>query len=263
MSVRCTSARRGGGAPIGFHYLFWQQASTYASARPSYPDELYQFVVSLVKRRELAWDCATGNGQAARDLARFFTRVVATDASLEQIREANGPANVEFRVAPGEASGLADRSVDLVCVAQALHWFANERFFSEVRRVTVSGGVVAAWSYGSASAGADVEALLREFEDGEMGPYWNPERKWVDEKYRTIPFPFDEIEAPSFELRVRWTLPQLGAYLRSWSAVAKYRRQHGGDPVAPVLERIAHYWKEPERVREVTWPLNIRVGRIG
>jgi SAM-dependent methyltransferase len=209
------------------------------------------------------WDCATGNGQAARDLARHFDRVIATDASAEQIREATGPKNVEFRIAPADASGLAAHSVDLVTIAQALHWFAHEAFFAEVRRVTVQGGVVAAWSYGSCSAGEDIEGLLREFEDGEMGPYWNVERKWVDEKYQTIPFPFDEIAAPGFVLRVRWTLPQLGAYLSSWSAVGKYRRQHGNDPVAPFLERIAHYWRQPDQARDVTWPLNLRVGRVG
>jgi len=253
----------GGESRAGFTDLFSQHASTYAAARPSYPDELFRYVASLVQRRDLVWDCATGNGQAARDLARYFDRVIATDASAEQIREASGPKNVEFRVASANASGLAAHSVDLVTVAQAMHWFANDAFFGEVRRVTVPGGAVAAWSYGSCSAGDDIEALLREVEDDEMGPYWNAERKWVDEKYRTIPFPFEEVSAPSFVLRVHWTLPQLGAYLRSWSAVGKYRRQHGSDPVAPFLERIAHYWKQPDQARDVTWPLNLRVGRVG
>ena len=246
-----------------FHDLFSQQASTYAAARPSYPDELFRYVASVAPKREIVWDCATGNGQAARDLARYFGRVIATDASAEQIREASGPHNVEFRIATANASGLLPRSVDIVTVAQAMHWFANDAFFNEVRRVTVPGGAVAAWSYGSCSAGDDVEGLLREFEDGEMGPYWNAERKWVAEKYRTIPFPFEEIPAPSFVLRVHWTLSQLGAYLRSWSAVGKYRRRHGNDPVAPFLERIAHYWKQPDQARDVTWPLNLRVGRVG
>ena len=121
---------------------------------------------------------------------------------------------------------------------------------------------MAAWSYASCHAGPDVESLLRDFENGTMRRYWHPERKWVVEGYRTIPFPFQEIPAPSFELRAEWTLRQLDAYLRSWSAVANFRRERGEDPVAPLLERIAKYWGSSEQTRTVTWPLNIRVGRV-
>jgi len=216
-----------------------------------------------VPRRRLAWDCATGNGQAARDLARYFDRVVATDASPEQVAHAVPAANVEYRVAAAESSGLEAGSTDLVTVAQALHWFVRESFFDEVRRVAVPGGILAAWSYGWCHAGSDVESLLRGFEDGTVGPYWNPERRWVVERYRTIPIPFEEVPAPTFELRAEWTLSQLGAYLSSWSAVSNYRQKHGDDPVPPVLERIAKYWGRPDRTREITWPLNIRVGRVG
>jgi SAM-dependent methyltransferase len=260
-SVRCTWEPPE--TEIGFLDLFSQQASTYAAARPSYPDALFQFIVPLAPRRLLAWDCATGNGQAARDLGRYFERVIATDGSVDQIGHAIPAANVEYRVASAESSGLEANSVDLVTVAQALHWFAHDPFFAEVRRVTVTGGVVAAWSYGSCHAGPDVETLLRDLEDNTLGPYWNPERRWVDEGYRTIPFPFVEIPAPTFELRVEWTLRQLDAYLQSWSAVANFRRERGEDPVSPVLERIAGRWGRSERTREVTWPLNIRVGRVG
>jgi hypothetical protein len=223
---------------------------------------LFEFIVSLVPRRRVAWDCATGNGQAARDLGRYFDRVIATDGSPDQIAQAIPRTNVDYRVASAESSGLAARSVDLVTVAQALHWFAHYGFFSEVRRVAVPGGVVAAWSYASCHAGPDVEAILREFEEGTVGPYWNPERKWVVERYQTIPFPFVEIPAPAFELRAKWTLRQLGAYLQSWSAVAKFQRERGTDPVAPLLERLAGHWGPPEQPRDVTWPLNIRVGRV-
>jgi SAM-dependent methyltransferase len=219
--------------------------------------------VSLLSRRVLAWDCATGNGQAARDLARYFDRVIATDGSADQVALAAPVPNVEFRVARASASGLAARSVDLVTVAQALHWFAVDEFFDEVRRVTLPGGVVAAWCYGWCHAGADIEATLREFESGTVGPYWNPERKWVDEGYRTIPFPFDEIQAPRLELRAEWTLSQLGAYIGSWSSVASYRRERGEDPVAPLLERIANQWGPAQQTRDIKWPLNIRVGRVG
>lgn len=245
-----------------FADLFSEHAATYVAARPEYPDELYRFVVGLAPGRELAWDCATGNGQAARDLARYFEQVIASDASAAQIEHAAPVPNVEYRVATAESSGLADRSVQLVTVAQALHWLDLDAFYAEVRRVTVPGGVLAAWSYGACSAGDDVEPLLREFEHVTMAPYWHDARRWVDDGYRTIPFPFPEVPSPVFQLRVRWNLRQLGRYLSSWSAVAACRRQRGEDPVPPVLERIAQLWTPTDQVREVTWPLALRVGRI-
>ena len=242
--------------------LFSKQASTYASARPGYPDDLYRFIADLAPNRRLAWDCATGNGQAARDLARYFDHVIATDASAQQIAQAIPAGNVEYRVAPAEASGLPDRNFAVVTVAQALHWFDFDRFFAEVRRVTVPGGLLAAWFYGACRVGPDVDGLVTEFQEGTVGPYWDPRRKWVDEGYRTIPFPFEEVPTPTFELRVRWSLRQLQEYLESWSAVATYRRERGEDPVPPLMERIAKLWGPADRPRDITWPLGLRVGRI-
>jgi hypothetical protein len=149
-----------------------------------------------------------------------------------------------------------------VTVAQALHWFDLERFYGEVRRVGVRRGVIAAWSYGACRVIPELELPLREFEHMTVGPYWPPNRRWVDEGYRTIPFPFPEIAMPSFDLRVIWTLGQLGEYLRSWSAVSLFRQDRGWDPVAPLLYRLQHHWGDPDRPREVTWPLSFRVGRI-
>jgi hypothetical protein len=245
----------------GFLDLFSEQASTYAAARPGYPDELFAYIASLAPDRRLAWDCATGNGQAARDLGRYFDRVIATDASAEQIANAAGAPNVEYRVAPAEASGLPNHSIDAVTVAQALHWLDHDPFYAEVRRVTVPGAVVAAWCYGACRVTPDIDALMAEFQEGIVGPYWHPGRRWVDEGYRTIPFPFEEVRPPSFELRVRWSLRQLQEYISSWSAVASYRRERGEDPVAPLLERIVKFWGLSDGLRDVTWPLGLRVGR--
>jgi len=247
---------------VSFLDLFSKQASSYAAARPSYPDALYECIVSLVPRRRLVWDCGCGNGQASVDLGRFFDRVIATDGSPEQIANAAPSPNVEYRVAPADSSGLADRSVDAVTVAQALHWFANDGFFNEVRRVTVPGGIVAAWCYGYCHAGDDLEGVLRTFEEGTLAAYWRPERRWVIAGYQTIPFPFPEIPAPSLELRARWTLRQLGEYLNTWSAVETYRRRNGSDPVGPVMDQLAVNWGDPEARRDITWPLGLRLGRI-
>jgi SAM-dependent methyltransferase len=243
--------------------LFSRQAATYAAARPRYPAALYEAILAVTPGRSVAWDCATGNGQAAVDLARYFDRVIATDASADQISHAAAAPNVEYRVARAEESGLPRLGVDLTTVAQALHWLDHARFYEEVRRVTVPGGVFAAWTYGYCHAGEDVELLLRDFEDRLLGPYWDPRRRWVDEGYRTIPFPFAEFRMPAFELRVDWSLSQLGGYLRSWSAVANYRQAHGQDPVAPLLDQIVKQWGAQEQTRVVVWPLSVRVGRVG
>lgn len=243
--------------------LFSAQAGAYALARPTYPAELIEFVVSQASARRLAWDCATGNGQAATTLARHVDRVIATDASAEQIARAQPAPNIEYRVARAESSGLEPARVDVVTVAQALHWLEVEAFAREVRRVTVAGAVVAAWSYGSCDAGDDVKPMLREFEFGILQPYWHANRRWVDEGYRTIPFPFDEIDAPDFQLRAIWTLAEFGAYLSTWSAVAGYRNATGTDPVRPLLEQLAIHWGPPDATREITWPLGVRVGRVG
>ncbi|HJQ21484.1 MAG TPA: class I SAM-dependent methyltransferase [Gemmatimonadaceae bacterium] len=224
---------------------------------------MYDCIATLAPRRDVVWDCGTGNGQAAADLARYFGRVIATDASAEQIANAVPAQGVEYRVAPASSSGLPAASVHAVTVAQALHWFAEESFFAEARRVTVPGGIIAAWCYGQCHAGADVEGILRELEDGTLGGYWRPERRYVDELYRSIPFPFPEVPAPTFELRVRWNLRQLIEYLNTWSAVVAYRRKHGTDPVVPVQQRLADTWGDPRDVRDVTWPLGLRLGRVG
>lgn len=155
--------------------------------------------------------------------------------------------------------------MQLVTVAQAIHWFDFDGFYAEVRRVLVRSGIIAVWSYGACHAGSDVEQLLRDFQEGTVGPYWNAGRKWVDEEYRTIPFPFGEVVAPHFQLRQQWSLSQLGEYVKSWSAVAGYIRARGVDPVPPLMEQLEQRW-EPEgsagRTRDVSWPLVLRVGRM-
>lgn len=246
-----------------FHGLFSAQAAIYAASRPRYPAELYAFLASRALRRRVVWDCATGNGQAAVDLTRAFDLVIATDVSARQIAHAEPARGVHYVVGTAEASVLREGAVDAVTVAQALHWLDIDAFAAEVRRVTAAGGIIAAWSYGSCQAGDDVDPLLRAFEFGTLRPYWNARRRWVDEGYRTISFPFEEIDTPEFTLRAIWTLPQLGAYLSSWSAVVGYRDATGTDPVRPLLEQLAIHWGSPDATREITWPLGVRVGRVG
>ena len=238
-------------------------AQGYAAFRPPQPDDVIEYAASLAPRRELVWDCGTGNGQAAVGLARHFNRVLATDASSAQIANAHPHPRVSYSVAPAEASGLPDHVADLVTVAQALHWFDLERFYDEVRRVAAPGGAIAVWAYGDATADDPALArLIHQFSRGKVGAYWPPQRKLVDDSYRNIPFPFREVAVPSFELRAAWTLDQLFGYFGTWSATAGYARATGGDAVAESRPELAAAWGEPTETRIIRWPIAMRAGFV-
>jgi SAM-dependent methyltransferase len=241
---------------------FSGHAADYRAFRPTYPPELFAFLASVAPARELAWDCGTGSGQAAVPLAEHFARVFATDASAEQVKNAGPHPKVEYAVAPAEKCPLPDASVDLVLVAQALHWFDHDRFYAEVRRVCKPGGAIAATCYYMPSVGPDVDPVLREWEDF-IRPYWTPERVWVDDGYRSIPFPFPERVAPRFELSVPVSLAGLVGYLGTWSASKQYRKKHGADPLERFGAAFAAAWGDPSTVRTLRWELTMRLGRAG
>ncbi|HEX7916295.1 class I SAM-dependent methyltransferase [Rudaea sp.] len=242
---------------------FSGHADLYREARPTYPDALFDWLAAQAPDRALAWDCGCGNGQASVALARHFARVVATDPSANQIDDAELHTNIDYRVEPAERSSLADASASLVTVAQALHWFDHDAFYAEVRRVLKPGGLFAAWAY--AACGTGDEAIDRVIEhlygDALTGPYWPPERAHVDAGYSTIPFPFETIPAPEFPMIVRWSVDQLLAYLRSWSATQRYIKANGEDPVGIVESDLRDAWGDPARVRLVRWQFYLRAGR--
>lgn len=241
---------------------FSSVAPAYAAARPSYPDALLGYLAECAPARRHAWDCGAGSGQATRALARHFDRVTASDASAAQLGQATPLPNVEYRVARAERSGLPEASVDLVTVAQALHWFDIPAFFAEAGRVLVPGGVVAVWCYGMQRVGDDaVDRVLSRFYADTVGPFWPPERRLVETEYRTLAFPFDELRPPRFEMAAAWPLPDLLAYIRTWSATARYADAHGHDPVVALAEELAPLWGPSRNARTVRWPLSLRVGR--
>jgi len=236
-------------------------AAAYAEFRPRYPEAVFDLLADLAPARRLAWDCATGNGQAAGPLAARFERVVATDASGEQLAQAAPRANIEYRVARAEASGLPDACADLVTVAQALHWFDVEAFHAEAERVLVPGGVLAEWSYGTPSAEPPVDAPLGVFYAQTVGPYWPPTRVLVDAGYRDIPFPFARLPVPDLALQADLSLRELLGYVDTWSAVQRFRAANGSDPLPAFANELAAVWGPPERRRHIRWPLTLRVGR--
>jgi hypothetical protein len=242
---------------------FSARAELYSRYRPHYPDALFSWVASLSPRHGLAWDCATGSGQAVEGLAKHFDKVVATDASEKQISMAQPHSGVEYRVARAEASGLAAESVDLVTVAQAIHWFDRDSFYEEVKRVANPPAAIAIWGYGDPVIDdARVHDIVHAYNRGTIESYWKPERDLILAGLRTIEFPFREVEPPQMMLECRWTLNELAGYFRTWSATAAYVAQHGADPVDEVEARLREVWGGDEKRRLIQWPLYIRAGLI-
>lgn len=237
-------------------------AAGYSVFRPRYPDELFDYVASISPRRRLVWDVGAGTGQATVALAERFDHVVGTDVSAEQIARAPAHPKIEWHVSPAEsASMLASSSVDLVTIAQALHWFDHARFYAEVRRVAAPDAAIAAWTYSSARMDGDVGAILHRYMSQDVGAYWPPERKFVDNEYRDIPFPFERLAVPPMTLEYEWTLEQIVGYLRTMSATDRYVRQNGTDPVAPVEAELKAVWGTSP-TRQITWPLVVLAGRV-
>jgi SAM-dependent methyltransferase len=236
-------------------------ANTYASSRPHYPEELFDYLSTVCRGHELAWDCAAGSGQASIPLARHFRRVIATDASAAMLAQGPSHPRVEYREAPAESSGLATASVDLVTVAQALHWLELDAFYREADRVLAPGGMLAAWSYGKQVVEDEtLNRLLREFYTDVVGPYWPPERSHVEAGYRTLPFPYPELTPPGFTMEARWTLGELLGYVGTWSATQNFRQTNHRDAVEDLGRRLTPLWGDPGRRRRVRWPLSLRLG---
>ncbi len=252
------------GAPRPAADHFSAGAPNYRRYRPGYPAALFRRLAELAPARGTAWDCGTGNGQAALPLAGLFERVVATDISASQLRQLPRHQHVEWRRAAAEDSGLASASVDLVTVAQALHWFDRERFYAEVRRVLRPGGVVAAWTYLLLRVTPEIDRELAHFHDRTVSPFWPPERAHVVRGYADLDFPFERIRLPAPEMRAEWDLEHLLGYLGTWSATRRYRERHGHDPVAArVAPRLRELWGPASRRRTVRWPLCVLAGRGG
>jgi SAM-dependent methyltransferase len=244
---------------VTFKDHFSETAASYAQFRPRYPERLMDWLAGVAPGRALAWDAATGNGQAALVLADRFARVVATDASAEQIANAPPHPRVEYRVARAEAGGLDAETCDLVTVAQALHWLEPAAFFSAAHSALRPRGLVAVWCYVDPHlVDADVDDALQEFAVA-VKSYWPPERAITDDGYRSLPFPFDEIPSPPFELDMTPTLAEFVGYLRTWSATRRFMVAHRDDPVLVVERRLAKVWPVGEQ-RTLRWPLHLRAG---
>ena len=241
---------------------FSQQAATYAKFRPEYPSELYDFILQNTDNRDIAWDCATGNGQAAKVLAQHFKKVYATDISQKQIDNAAQVDNIFYSVQPAEKTDFEENTFDLITVAQATHWFDLDKFYAEAKRVAKPNATLAIWGYGTLRADEEeIDKLLQNFYWNVVGNYWDFERGHIDSHYETLPFPFEKAISANFSMVFNWHLYELEGYLNSWSSIQNFIHTEGYNPIPNLIHEIEPYWGEFNRV-SVRFPIFLKMCKV-
>ena len=240
--------------------LFSGGAEEYARFRPTYPPALFDWLASQSPSRLLAVDVGTGSGQAAVGLGEHFDRVLGIDASEEQLLNARSHPRVQYRQGRAEATGLRERSVDLLIAAQSFHWFDRDAFFTEAERILCKGGLLALSSYQLPVVGPAVDRVIFELYSDHLGRYWEPERRLVENGYRSVTVPFPEVDAPVFDMRLSWSLAQLCGYISTWSPLKKYQEKEGHDPLDRIAPKLAAVWGNQTN-RTVIWPFTTRAFR--
>ena len=233
----------------------------YARYRPTYPPAFFDYLNTIVTHTERAWDCGTGTGQVAEGLADIFREVYATDISETQLAAAISLPNISYSQQAAEQTSFGENFFDLVIAGQAVHWFDFEKFYGEVRRTGRDGAPLVICGYGRLSISKEIDEVIDALYYGVLGSYWDAERRYIDEGYKTIPFPFEERSTPAFEMEYQWSLEHLVGYLSTWSAVKKYVQQKGIDPMSAVRKDLQQIWG-PSETRRCTFPLLLRVGTI-
>lgn len=240
---------------------FSTHSDKYAKYRPTYPPELFAFLFANVQNKQTAWDCGTGNGQIAFELAKNFEQVFATDISQQQINNALQASNIFYSVQPAEKTTFNEDTFDLIVVAQAIHWFDFDKFYAEVKRTAKHKALLAVVGYGRLQINDPLDKLIADFYKNKIGQYWDKERKLIDESYQTLPFPFEEIQAPNLAITQNWTLEHLIGYLETWSAVKHFIKQNNHNPLDELKKEIEQLWDD-ETAKQVQFPLFLRIGKI-
>lgn len=241
--------------------LFGEQHNAYAQYRPHYPEALFEWIAEACDGHALALDIACGAGQASAPLRSRFDQVLACDSSPAWLTARSFPEQVGRFSCDAEHLPITDKCLDLIVVAQALHWFASERFFAEVRRTLRPNGLFCAWCYGLASVTPALDELTRHLHAEVLGDYWPAGRVSVDNGYRDIVMPLPGIATPQLEIRLEWSLEQLVGYLRTWSAVSAYEKHNGHNPLDPLQNELRRAWGDARQTRVICWPLHLIAGR--
>jgi SAM-dependent methyltransferase len=242
--------------------LFSNHAGSYAKYRPGYPQVLFDYILSFVHSKDYAWDCATGNGQAAIHLTKYFPKIAATDISEKQISSAKPGPGIEYTICPAEKTPFPDNQFDLITVAQAYHWLQLDSFFKEVTRVGKPDAIVAVWCYGLPISGVQrIDQAMGYFYEDIVGHYWDKERVYVEEEYRTIPFFFKELPSGDFQFEVEWSTQDLLGYLNTWSSVQHYIQENKINPVDAYSNDLIQIWDTSKR-QTFMFSIHLRLGRI-
>ena len=239
---------------------FSNQADLYAMYRPSYPPELFDFILKHIPLKNCAWDCATGNGQTAIALATTFQKVFATDISPKQLENARKAFNIFYSLQPAEKTNFPENTFDLITISQALHWVQFDKFYSEVNRVAKPDAWLAAWMYALVSISPEIDRFVHRHHYEILSGYWDDERNYVDENYTTVPFPFQEIACPEFEISLSWSLEEFRGYLNTWSALQKFITVRKYNPADNLIEDIKPYWIQDKM--PIRFPIHLRMGKI-
>lgn len=240
---------------------FSKQAKLYAKYRPRYPEELYNFILKHLQQQKVAWDCATGSGQVADYLATHFDQVFANDISEEQLSYAPERTNITYLNTSAEHSGLPDNTFDLITIAQAIHWLNFDQFYNEVQRTARKKGLLAVIGYGMIRVSDTINPIIDELYEKAFGEYFNKNRTFLDQQYQTIPFPFEEISAPDFEINYQWSLDHLEGYFNSWSAIQKMKSEQDFNPADKTITKLKSTLLNTDSI-PVTFPIFLRMGRV-
>jgi ubiquinone/menaquinone biosynthesis C-methylase UbiE len=238
---------------------FSNNSAQYGQYRPMYPKELFKYLALISPSNAKAWDCACGTGQSALGLSKYFTQVIATDASQNQIRKAVKKSTITYQISSAENSYIPNEEIDLVTVAQALHWFNIDSFFIEAHRVLKRNGILAVWTYNLLDINETLNLIIDELYSKILSQYWPIEREMVENGYCKINFPFSTVSTPIFRMQAKWNLVQLIGYLETWSAIKKYREENNHDAITKVFSKIKSFWGNPEEQKVITWPLTLKV----
>lgn len=237
---------------------FSENSSDYLQYRPNYPQALFDFLASLLESHDIAWDCGTGNGQAALALSEIFKKVIATDLNQAQLNVAPKRNNIIYYQSAAEKTDIAAKSIDLITVATALHWFNLPLFYQEVQRVSKPQGMISAWCYSLGTVTPKIDKLIKELY---FELPWPPERRYLDEKYQTIYFPFEKIATPQFYIQKALSFEQFIGYLNTWSAVKEQQQRTQQNPINLMYERFSAAWGDLDLKQMMTWPIHLLIAK--